>query len=115
MVLFGNDKAELQCWKDAMIDRLATLRLTIHEARAHVHPVEHGIPFLGFVIYPTHRLLKGRKRVNYQRRLRGKLDEYREGKLPRKRVGDSVKGWINHVRYGDTWGLRTAMLRDVKL
>ncbi len=23
-------------------------------------------------------------------------------------------GWINHVRYGDTWGLRRAILKDVR-
>jgi hypothetical protein len=27
----------------------------------------------------------------------------------------SILGWINHVRYGDTWGLRRAMLAEVAL
>ena len=35
--------------------------------------------------------------------------------VSRTEVGSSVLGWINHVRYGDTWGLRRAILKDVRL
>jgi hypothetical protein len=31
------------------------------------------------------------------------------------KVSASVLGWINHARYGDTWRLRRAILRDVVL
>jgi len=27
----------------------------------------------------------------------------------------SVQGWINHLRYGDTWGLRKAILEKAGL
>ena len=27
----------------------------------------------------------------------------------------AVRGWINHVRYGDTWGLRRTVLKTVRL
>ena len=39
-------------WRGAMIDRLAALRLTLHEQPAQMYPVSTGIPFLGFRIYP---------------------------------------------------------------
>ena len=32
-----------------------------YETRAQVVPVESGIPWLGFVVYPTHCLVKARK------------------------------------------------------
>ena len=35
-------------------DLLATLRLTVHP-EAQVTPVQHGIPWLGFVVYPAYR------------------------------------------------------------
>ena len=52
MVLFADDKRTLWRWREALIERLATLRLTIHENRAQARPTAHGIPFLGFVVYP---------------------------------------------------------------
>ncbi|MGC9396218.1 MAG: RNA-directed DNA polymerase, partial [Anaerolineae bacterium] len=45
-ILFANDKAVLQCWNDAIIARLARLRLTIHPG-AQARLVTEGLPFLG--------------------------------------------------------------------
>jgi hypothetical protein len=28
-------------------------------------------------------------------------------------VNDSVRGWVNHVRYGDTWGLQEALFAEL--
>ena len=57
-------------------------------------------------VYPTHRLLKRRNVVNFTRRLQFNLDGYREGRITFAELDASVQGWINHVRYADTWGLR---------
>ncbi len=69
-LLFADDKATLWRWRTALIERLAALRLTLHESRALVRPVTEGIPFLGFTVYPTHRLLKRTRGIAYRRRLR---------------------------------------------
>jgi retron-type reverse transcriptase len=114
-LLFTNHPEQLRRWRTAIIERLATLRLTLHTKRAVVRPTEHGVPFLGFVVYPQHRLLKRRKGVAYCRRLHDLLAAYRAREVGRDLIDQSLQGWINHVRYGDTWGLRTALLRKVRL
>ena len=105
-VLLGNDRAQLGRWRQQLIGRLAQERLTIHEAQAQVLPVACGIPWLGFVVYPTHRRLKRRLAINFTRRLAGLLADYQAGRIPFAELDASVQGWINHVRYADTWGLR---------
>lgn len=109
MVLFSSDKAQLWRWRADIIQRLAGLRLTIHPA-AQPRPVVEGISFLGFVIYPQRRRLKRRKGVHYWRRLRRLIAAYETGQVPLETVTASVQGWINHVRYGNTTGLRQAVL-----
>lgn len=104
--LFDDDKSRLWAWKAAIMDRLARERLTIHAAPAQVQPTRAGIPWLGFVVYPTHRLLKRRNAVNFTRRFARNLDAYRGGLISFAELDASVQGWINHVRYADTWGLR---------
>jgi RNA-directed DNA polymerase len=105
--LFSDSKAQLWAWKQATIERLARLRLTAHEREAQVTPTKDGIPWLGFVVYPTHRKLKKRNAVNFTRRLERNIDAYESGTIPFAELDASVQGWINHVRYADTWGLRS--------
>lgn len=107
VLLFGDDAREMQQWRDAIVQRLARLRLTIH-AGAHVRPVSEGLPFLGFVIYPDHRRLKRRKVIAYHRALRQLI-----GQAQPDRVVASLQGWINHARYGDTWRLRRSVIKHI--
>jgi len=104
--LFGDDKHRLWSCKRAIVERLAQDRLIVHESKMQVLPSDCGIPWLGFVVYPTHRLLKRRNAVNFTRRLQRNLDDHAAGRITFAELDASVKGWVNHVRYADTWGLR---------
>jgi retron-type reverse transcriptase len=109
-LLFSESKAQLWEWRAALIERLARYRLTIHEENALPRPAERGIPFLGFVIFPTHRLLKKRKGLAFQRRMK-KIMRVSSN----EQVKASVQGWVNHVRYGDTLALRESVLARLGL
>lgn len=50
------------------------------------------------------------KDVHFRRQLTRLLTAWRAGDLPVTRVTASVRGWVNHVRYGNTVGLRKAVL-----
>ena len=113
-MLFADDKATLWAWKEALEKRLARLRLTVHPG-AHPRPVSEGIPFLGFITYPHKRRLKARKGVYYRRKLRHLLRLYAAGSISLQDVQASVTGWVNHVRYGNTVGLRKAVLSNLKI
>lgn len=95
--LFGDSKRELWRLKAAIIRRLATMRLTIHDP-AQIVPVETGIPWLGFIVYPTHRRLKARKVHNFSRRLQDRWRAYSAGGISFAEFYATVKGWVNHAR-----------------
>lgn len=110
LLLFADEKKTLWAWKAAVKKRLAALRVTIHPG-AHPRPVREGIPFLGFVVFPQRRRLKRRKGIHFRRRFRELIVAYQAGAIPLSQVTASVRGWINHVRYANTMGLRKAILR----
>jgi len=114
-LLFSEDKRELRRWRGEIIAFLRTLRLTLHEERVQVRPVAEGVPFLGFVVYPAHRRLKRRAGLAYRRRLRRLVQDYGAGRAQLADVAASVQGWVNHTRYGDTWGLRRALFSEVRI
>ena len=112
--LFSDSKRQLWAWKRALVERLARLRLTIHESAAQVLPTASGIAWLGFVVHPSHRLVKARKARSTIRHLGQRLDEYLGGRISFGEFDASVKGWVNHIRYADSWGLRRHVFRGLR-
>lgn len=110
--LFSNSKRQLTNWKGAVIDRLNRFRLTVHENQCQIQLTKMGIPWLGFVVYPTYRKLKRRNLVEFNRRLRNNLDRLQRGDISFAEFDASVQGWINHVRYGNTWKIRNKVFRE---
>jgi retron-type reverse transcriptase len=109
-LLFSDSKQQLWEWQRAIIARLERYRLTLHPGSAHPRPTKEGFPFLGFVIYPGHRRLKPRKGFAYRRRLKHLVQTGSTNQ-----VAASICGWVNHVRYADTFGLRKALLKQLDL
>jgi hypothetical protein len=112
-LLFAHQKATLQAWKAAIIERMARLRLRLHEPQ--IYPTTSGIPFLGFRLYRTHRRLKRRKGITFQRRFRWLYRRWQNGEIPRQKLDDAVRSWAAHTAWGDTWGLRRAVLGQFPL
>ena len=108
--LFANSKRTLWQWREKIISHLANLQLTLHENSAQVSQTSDGIPWLGFIVYPTHRKLKRRNVVHFHKRLKRNIDLYQQGNITFAELDSSVQGWINHVRYGDTWNLGDKVL-----
>jgi hypothetical protein len=108
--LFSDSKETLWRWKAAVRERLAVLRLCFHETSAQVVPVHCGIPWLGFVVYPDRMRVKGRKVVSATRRLSARYEQWHSGAISFGEFDASVQGWINHVRYADSWRLREHVL-----
>jgi RNA-directed DNA polymerase len=113
-MLFADDKRALWRWRNGIMDRLAHLRLVIHPG-AHPRPVTEGVPFLGFVVYRDRRKLKRRTGIAYRRRLTRLLTSYQWRMITLTQLDASVRGWINHARYGNTIGLRAALLNAFPL
>ncbi|MEM7406410.1 MAG: RNA-directed DNA polymerase [Pseudomonadota bacterium] len=97
-------------WKQAIIERLAGVRLTVHATRAQVTPVRHGIPWLGFVLYPHKRRVKARKVRATHKRLHTRLDAYHNGDISFGELHASIIGWQAHAAQADTLGLRERVL-----
>lgn len=112
LLLFAHDKRELWDWRHLIEDRLIALRLTAHPS-LQPKPVDEGIPFLGFIIFPQRRRLKRRKGLHFRRTLQRLYNSWHTGEAAMDQMTASVQGWINHVRYANTVGLRKAMLSSL--
>lgn len=115
ILLFADQSSLLLQQRDEIIRYLQGLRLTIHENSAQPRPVNTGVSFLGFIVFPDHRRLKRRNGVAFQKRLKALTRRRQAGEIETQELQSSLMGWINHARYGDTWGLRQAVLNSAGL
>ena len=114
MALFSDSKRQLWAWRQAVEERLQRLRLRLHRDSAQSVAVQQGIPWLGFVVYPSHRLLKSRMRRKAGRRIDAIWQDYRAGRATFAELDAVVQGWINYLRYADSWNLRKSLLADIR-
>jgi RNA-directed DNA polymerase len=111
LLLFANDKATLHGWRDKAISFAATLRLTLHEHRAQVVPVDTGLPFLGWRVYPYRLRLKRRNVLAFAQRYRRLRTRYAAGTCTLDEIDQRLQGWLGHAKQGNTLGLRRSLLR----
>jgi RNA-directed DNA polymerase len=75
-----------------------------------VFPVTQGAAFLGYRIFPTHRLLRRENVRRFQKRLKVLQSQFSSGIITVENVGQSVQSWIAHASHADTYGLRRKVL-----
>ncbi len=109
-LVFGNDKAELHCVRQAITDFLQSLRLSLHPRKQRIYPVRTGMDFVGFVSFP-HRVKLRRDNVRrFTQRLRRFQHAYAAGEITREQIETSLQSWISHSRYADSFRLRCRLI-----
>jgi hypothetical protein len=111
-LLFAEDKATLWARKQAIVEFLAGMRLSLHPASSTVYPTCTGIPFLGFRLYPNQRKLQRKNGVAFARRLRRSYRQLVRGEISAGKMQERARGWIAHAAHGNTWGLRRSLFRS---
>jgi retron-type reverse transcriptase len=109
MLLLANEKARLADWRAAIEERLAALRLRLHQSRGQIQRTAEGMTLLGYRVFPEFRRLPRQNVVRARQRLRALAANYRDGRVSLRQVDASVRAWIGHACKADTLGLCTAV------
>jgi retron-type reverse transcriptase len=110
-LVFANDKGRLHDVRKEVERFLETLRLQIHQNKSVVFPCDQGIRFLGYRVFPTHRLLVPENVQRFRRRMRWMQREFARGRIGFDAIRPRIMSWIGHARHADTYRLRTAIFR----
>lgn len=84
MLFFGENKADLRALSNILVDRLDSIGLIVNPRKMNISPVSHGVPFLGYIVWPNHISAGCRIRKGYAAALSSphltqnmKMDAYR--------------------------------------
>ncbi|MSR59927.1 MAG: RNA-dependent DNA polymerase [Planctomycetaceae bacterium] len=105
-LLFADDKRTLANAREEIAAFLGKLRLRLHPKKNVVFPVTEGIRFLGYRVYPTHRLLAKENVWRFLRRVRQMQADYRRRRTTLPEIRERLMSWSGHARHADTHRLR---------
>jgi len=109
-LVFSDDRRWLADALAQIREEMARLRLELHPRKCQVQPVRCGVAFLGWQVFPDHRRIRRATGVRFQRRLTELATLYGQGAITLEQVRAPLASWLGHLRYGDTYGLRAALL-----
>lgn len=84
-------------------------------AKTDIFPISRGIDFVGYRIWPTHRLLRKRSIKKFKRKLKVFGKKYGTGDIGYEAVDRSVQSWLGHAKHADTFRLRRKIFQEFKL
>lgn len=113
-VLFAHSKEQLWVWKAAIEQYLAVLRLLLHPKKTQIYRVADGVPFLGFRVWPYHRVVQKAKVKRYRRFLKKKVRQFYKGELHPDRLENAINSWLGHIRFGRSQRLEAQVLHDLQ-
>ncbi len=109
-VIFSDDKAWLHEVRAACREFLGGYRLKLHPGKSVISRVCDGTKFLGYRIFPYHRLLAKENVKRMRRRLKHMQENYAAGELDAKQVRQRLQSWIGHASHANTLRLRKRLL-----
>ena len=108
-VILSDDKGWLAEVRERCRERLARMRLRLHPRKSVISRVADGTRFLGYRVFPDHRLLARENITRMRRRLARMQAAYTAGRLRPQEVRQRLLSWIGHARHADTFGLRSRL------
>jgi hypothetical protein len=79
-----------------------------------VFPVNEGIRFLGYRVFPTYRLLPKENVRRFRRRVRGMQEDYAAGRVAFAEVYQRLMSWSGHARQANTYRLRCRLFETIR-
>lgn len=112
-VIINGDKPELWQLKreiENYLDDKLSLRLN---GKTGIFPISHGVDFLGYRIWPSHRLLRKRSTKRIRRALKRFQKLYGQGKIDFDRINATVQSWLGHAKHADSYRFRQKLFESV--
>jgi len=87
------------------------LALTLN-SKTNIFPMAQGVNFLGYRIWPTHRLLRKSSVKLMRRKLKRFAAGYAVGKVTLAEINASIQSWLGHCSHANTYNVRRKLFSD---
>lgn len=88
------------------------LILELHPDKSKILNLNQGIQFLGFKIFPNHKIPRKTNLRKFQSKLKELKILYKEKQLNREQVVECLEGWMAYAKQGNTYKYRRNLLKN---
>jgi hypothetical protein len=114
LLLFGDDKGQLWDWRDALAERLGTIRMRLHADKTQLRATNSDLKFLGFVLSRDGRRLQHTTLVRFNLRLRRLRWLWKHGRTSPKDIRRSLTASAAHASFGNSRGVMREQWRRIR-
>lgn len=115
IIILSNDKAQLHAWKKDIEEFLLQELFLNLNNKTMICPIDKGVEFVGYRIYPTHVLLRKSTSLRIKRRLRYLQDQYASEKVSFKKVTATVSSYKALMKHCDSYHLKKKIFENFVL
>ena len=114
-VIMSDSEGQLEAYrKDIESFLKARLSLELHSEKTRIIRLENGAGFLGFRIFPEHKLMKKSNIRKFKNKLSRKCEEYHRKEIEYDEVYDLIEGWTAYSKTADSYNLREKLLNPIQ-
>lgn len=115
-VVFANSKTHLQDIRKKLTGFLEDeLKLKMN-GKTQVFPVKsRSVDFLGYRMWPTHRLLRKTSKIKMNRKLKLFMKQYNQGVVTLEHINQCIQSWLGHAKHANCYNLRKVIFNGFKL
>ena len=79
------------------------LKLELHPNKISIRKFRQGIDFLGYVVFPHHRILRTKTRRRIFRKMKSRIQDYKRGVITREAVDQSLNSYLGVLSHANTF------------
>ena len=115
VIILSSSKAQLQEWKVRIASFLETeLELQLNN-KTCIRPINQGIEFVGYRVWPDKVVLRKKTTLHIKRVLKAKKEAYRVKEISLKQATDTLQSYLGMMKYCDCDALKEKILDDFVL
>jgi retron-type reverse transcriptase len=115
LVVFSNDKAWLTEVKKLVRIKLVKMKLAMHEDKSQIYETKNGVPFLGYKIWPSHRLILAQNIKRFRLRMKKYFKLLEKEVINSHRIFASIQSWLGFAGHADSYNLRLKLAREFNI
>ena len=90
----------------------AGLKLELHSHKSQIYLTARGVAFLGYKIYPTHRLVVRQNIKRLRKRIKYYFELLKLKLIDQQKIICSMQSWLGYAIHADSFNLRRKILSE---